>query len=138
MWAKKDSGAWSIPKGEYSESEDPLEAALREFAEETGIEPTGAPIPLTDLKQPGGKIVSAWAVEGDCNASEIRSNMFSMEWPPKSGKTGEFPEIDRGEWFPAEVARSKILRGQRGFLDELELALSKSAPCAVDKSRDQG
>ncbi len=138
LWAKKDSGAWSIPKGECSASEDPLEAALREFAEETGIEPTGAPIPLTDLKQPGGKIVSAWAVEGDCNASKIRSNMFSMEWPPKSGKTREFPEIDRGEWFPAGVARSKILKGQRGFLEELELELSKGAPCAVDRRFDPG
>ncbi|HZO53478.1 MAG TPA: NUDIX domain-containing protein [Bryobacteraceae bacterium] len=125
FWAKKDSGAWSVPKGEYAENEDPLVAARREFAEETGVEPTGKLIPLTDLRQPSGKILSAWAVEGDCDASKIRSNMFSMEWPPKSGRMREFPEIDRGEWFPAEVARNKILRGQRDFLDELESLLGK-------------
>ncbi|MEX2261921.1 MAG: NUDIX domain-containing protein [Bryobacteraceae bacterium] len=119
FWAKKDLGAWSIPKGEYSEGEDPLTAARREFEEETGIAPEGELIQLTDIKQPSGKIVRAWALEGDCDASTVRSNMFSMEWPPKSGKMREFPEIDRGEWFSIEVARTKILKGQMGFLDEL-------------------
>ena len=119
FWAKKDLGAWSIPKGEYTEGEDALTAARREFAEETGTAAAGEPIPLKDVKQPGGKIVSAWALEGDCDASKVRSNMFSMEWPPKSGKTKEFPEIDRGEWFRIEAARSKILKGQVEFLVEL-------------------
>jgi len=119
FWAKKDLGAWSIPKGEYSEGEDALTAAYREFEEETGFAAAGELIPLTDVKQPGGKIVTVWGVEGDCDASIVRSNLFSMEWPPKSGRTQEFPEIDRGEWFPIEAARAKVLKGQLGFLDEL-------------------
>jgi len=119
FWAKKDLGAWSIPKGEYAEGEDALIAARREFAEETGMAAAGEPILLKDVKQPGGKVVTVWALEGDCDASKVRSNMFSMEWPPKSGKTKEFPEIDRGEWFRIEAARSKILKGQVEFLVEL-------------------
>jgi predicted NUDIX family NTP pyrophosphohydrolase len=119
FWAKKDLGAWSIPKGEYSEGEDALAAARREFEEETGMAAAGEPIPLKDIRQPGGKIVKAWALEGDLDASSVRSNMFSMEWPPKSGRTQEFPEIDRGEWFPIEAARTKLLKGQAGFLVEL-------------------
>lgn len=119
FWAKKDLGAWSIPKGEYFEGEHPLTAARREFEEETGIAPAGELIQLTDIKQSSGKIVKAWALEGDCDASALRSNTFSMEWPPKSGRTAEFPEIDRGEWFPIEAARAKLLKGQVRFLDEL-------------------
>ena len=118
-WAKKDSGAWSIPKGEYPGDEDPLAAARREFEEETGIAAAGELIPLTEITQPGGKIVKAWAIEGDCDAANVRSNLFSMEWPPKSGRMQEFPEIDRGEWFPIEAARDKLLKGQVGFLDQL-------------------
>jgi predicted NUDIX family NTP pyrophosphohydrolase len=119
FWAKKDLGAWSIPKGEYSEGEDALTAARREFEEETGIAPAGEVIPLKDVRQPGGKVVKAWALEGDCDATSVRSNMFSMEWPPKSGRTQEFPEIDRGGWFPIDAARAKLLKGQLGFLVEL-------------------
>src|SRR5687767_12795235 len=99
FWAKKDLGAWTLPKGEYTESEDPLDAAKREFEEETGIQPNGEFIPLGQIRQTGGKIASAWAFEGDCDPSKIRSNLFSMEWPPRSGRMQEFPEIDRGEWF---------------------------------------
>ncbi len=119
FWAKKDLGAWSIPKGEYSDDEDALVAAYREFQEETGFAPMGTPIPLTEIKQPGGKMVKAWGIEGDCDASQLRCNLFSMEWPPKSGKILEFPEVDRGEWFPVEAARIKLLHRQVGFLEEL-------------------
>jgi len=121
FWAKKDLGAWSIPKGEYSEGEDPLHAARREFQEETGFVAEGQFIPLRPVTQPGGKIVLAWALEGDCDPRKIASNPFRMEWPPKSGKYREFPEVDRAEWFPLELAREKILKGQRSLLDELRL-----------------
>ena len=124
-WAKKDQGVWSIPKGEYQADEEPLAAARREFAEETGFAaPEGEPIPLAGIKQPGGKIVTAWALEGDCDASPIRSNLFSMEWPPQSGKLREFPEVDRAGWFSIEAARTKLLKGQVGFLDRLVSHLS--------------
>ncbi len=119
FWEKKDLGAWSLPKGEYAEGEEPLSAARREFEEETGIRIEGEFLPLGDLKQPSGKVVRAWAVEGDLEPAQVRSNLFSMEWPPKSGKTQQFPEVDRGEWFPIQEARSKILNGQIGFLDRL-------------------
>lgn len=121
FWAKKDLSAWSIPKGEFTADEEPLEAARREFEEETGISvPAGGTfVPLTPIRQSGGKVVSAWAVEGDCDPSQIRSNTFSVEWPPRSGKKQEFPEVDRAEWFPLEVAREKILKGQLPMLDEL-------------------
>jgi predicted NUDIX family NTP pyrophosphohydrolase len=118
-WARKDEGAWSIPKGEFEEGADPLETARREFREETGSEVTGSLLPLTPLKQPGGKIVHAWAVEGDIDTANIRSNTFSMEWPPHSGIQREFPEVDRGEWFGIQSAKNKLLPGQRGFLDQL-------------------
>lgn len=119
-WANKDAGAWSIPKGEFAADEDALSAAKREFQEETGIRPEGNFIRLTPLKQSGGKLVHAWAVEGDCDAKNITSNSFSIEWPPRSGKHQEFPEVDRAEWFPLEVAKKKMLKGQTGFLDELQ------------------
>lgn len=118
FWQKKDIGAWSIPKGEYLEGEDGLTAAKREFAEETGVKPEGEFIPLGDIKQPGGKVVTAWALEGDCSTT-IRSNNFSMEWPPKSGQMREFPEVDRGNWFPIDEARVHIHRGQTEFLERL-------------------
>jgi predicted NUDIX family NTP pyrophosphohydrolase len=126
FWVKKDAGAWSIPKGEYAEGEDPLEAARREFQEETGSLPEGEPVPLTEIRQAGGKFVKAWAMEADLDASTIRSNTFTMEWPPKSGKQQEFPEIDRAGWFPLNSAREKILGAQAAFLDEL---ISKLANC---------
>jgi predicted NUDIX family NTP pyrophosphohydrolase len=119
FWAKKDEGAWSIPKGEFADDENPLMAARREFEEETGIEPAGEFLPLGSIKQTGGKLVLAWALRFDCDPSSIRSNLFSMEWPPKSGKQQEFPEVDRAEWFGVESARGKILKGQAAFLDRL-------------------
>ena len=119
FWRKKDAGAWSIPKGEYEEGEDPLAAAKREFEEETGIKPQGKFIALGEIKQPGGKVVSAWAFEGDCSPKEIQSNTFSMEWPPKSGHKREFPEVDRADWFALDDARRRIVKGQIGFLDRL-------------------
>ena len=119
FWKNKDDGAWSIPKGEYGDDEDPLAAAKREFAEETGLIPSGDFVPLGEVRQPGGKVVTAWAMEGDFDATNLRSNRFSMPWPPGSGKLQEFPEIDRAEWFPLEVARRKILKGQAEFLDRL-------------------
>ena len=119
FWAKKDEGAWSIPKGEIAEDEDPLPAAKREFYEETGVQIDGQFIALTPVKQAGGKTVYAWAVEADCDAGAIKSNTFSMEWPPRSGKKQEFPEADRASWFSLDEAKKKILKGQLNFMDEL-------------------
>jgi len=119
FWAKKDLGAWSIPKGEVDSDEEPLLAAQREFEEETGIAPEGDFIVLGEAKQAGGKIVTAWAVEGDCDSSGLKSNTFSMQWPPRSGRMAEFPEVDRWEWFSLNDAREKILAGQRIFLERL-------------------
>lgn len=121
FWAKKDDGAWSLPKGEYEPGEDPLEIAVREFGEELGVEPpdVDAAVPLGELRQPSGKRVTAWAVEGDVDVSDVRSNTFEMEWPPRSGRTGEFPEVDRAGWFGPVEARRKLLRGQVAFLDRL-------------------
>jgi predicted NUDIX family NTP pyrophosphohydrolase len=118
-WKRKDLGAWSIPKGEYAGDEGALHAAKREFEEETGIAPRGEFSSLGEIKQPGGKIITAWAFEGDCEPSEISSNTFSIEWPPKSGKQQEFPEVDRADWFALKAARLKILKGQVGFLDRI-------------------
>jgi len=126
-WQKKDLGSWSIPKGEYSEREDAFAAAEREFEEETGIKPRGNFVALGAIKQPSGKLISAWAFEGNCSAKDIRSNVFSIEWPPKSGKMQEFPEVDRAAWFSFEEARERILKGQSGFLDRL-VARIKPAP----------
>jgi predicted NUDIX family NTP pyrophosphohydrolase len=120
FWASKDDGSWSIPKGEFTEDEEPLAAAKREFEEETGVTATGNFIPLEPLRQPSGKIVYAWAVKADFDSTALRSNTFSMEWPPKSGQQQEFPEIDRAAWFTVESARRKILKGQTGFLDQLQ------------------
>jgi predicted NUDIX family NTP pyrophosphohydrolase len=125
FWARKDEGAWSIPKGEYAPGEDPLEAAKREFQEETGFHAAGEFLPLTPRKQPSGKIISAWALEGDGDASAIQSNKFSMEWPPRSGKQQEFPEVDRAGWFSIPAAKAKILKGQMPFLDELNEILDR-------------
>jgi predicted NUDIX family NTP pyrophosphohydrolase len=118
-WAGRDEGTWSIPKGEYSNEEDPLAAAKREFKEETGFDAEGDFLVLTPRKQPSGKLVSAWAFEGDCDVNTLKSNTFSMEWPPHSGKQSEFPEVDRAEWFPVSAAKKKLLKGQTGFIDEL-------------------
>lgn len=125
FWKNKDAGAWSIPKGEYVEGTEPLEAAKREFLEETGSEAGGEFIPLGRLRQPDGKVVSAWALERD-EMPPIRSNTFSIEWPPKSGRMQEFPEVDRGDWFFLVDARKKILKGQVEFLDRLASYCSNS------------
>jgi predicted NUDIX family NTP pyrophosphohydrolase len=120
FWKKRDAGAWSIPNGEIAEGEDALAAARREFLEETGFEPRGEAMQLSPLRQAGGKWVHAWAIEGDCDADAIRSNTFSMEWPPRSGRQAEFPEVDRGAWFAADEARRRILASQAPLIDELE------------------
>jgi predicted NUDIX family NTP pyrophosphohydrolase len=119
FWTKKDIGSWSIPKGEYTDSEDPLTAAKREFQEETSFQVDGNFLPLTPLKQPGGKTVSVWAIEGNCDASKIKSNTFLTEWPPRSGKQQEFPEVDRAGWYTIDIAKKKLLKGQVGFIEEL-------------------
>lgn len=118
-WARKDDGAWSIPKGEFT-AEEPLEAAKREFTEETGFQTNGPYRTLTPIRQPSGKLIHAWAFEGDFDPAAIRSNTFSLEWPPGSGMEKEFPEVDRAGWFSIEKAREKITRGQTGFIDEVE------------------
>ncbi len=118
-WAKKDSASWSIPKGLFDKNENALDAAKREFKEETGFKPAGVFIELTPLKQPSGKIIHCWAFEGDCDSSAIKSNTFSMEWPPHSGEQSEFPEADRADWFDISAAKQKILPGQSSFLDQL-------------------
>lgn len=123
FWAKKDEGSWSVPKGEYTSEEDPFYVAKREFQEETSFKASGEFMPLTPLKQPSGKIITAWAFEGDCDASAIKSNTFMMEWPPRSSKQQEFPEVDRAGWFSIPVAKEKVAKGQVGFLDELEHTL---------------
>lgn len=119
FWAKKDLGAWSIPKGEFGPDEDPLAAAKREYEEETGVTPQGEFISLGEQKQAGGKVVVAWAVEGDCDPSMLKSNLFSIECPPRSGRIAEFPEVDRWAWFTMDEARERILAGQQGFLARL-------------------
>lgn len=126
FWARKDAGSWSIPKGEFIDPEDPLEAAKREFREETGHEIEGPFLPLQPRKQPSGKIVHAWAVQGDIDPERIQSNTFTMEWPKGSGRQKEFPEVDRAEWFEVEEARRRILPGHTGFLDELAGLLRES------------
>lgn len=131
FWATKDAGAWSIPKGEFEAGEDPLEAAKREFKEETGFAVAGNFIELTPVKQPGGKVVYAWAVMGDCEADSIKSNTFSLEWPPRSGKRKEFPEVDRAGWFTPEVAREKILKGQLVLLEELKRKIENNSVSPV-------
>ena len=115
--------AWSIPKGEFEPGEDPLKAARREFHEETGFAVDGSFVLLTPVRQAGGKVVHAWAVEGDCEAESIKSNSFILEWPPRSGQRKTFSEVDRAGWFSLELARDKILKGQLKLLDELQRIL---------------
>src|SRR5687767_7238285 len=119
FWARKDAGAWSIPKGEHDAGDaDPRACAVREFEEETGTAPDPAGlVPLGEVRQKGGKVVTAWAAEGDLDAAAVRSNTFEMEWPPRSGRRQEFPEIDRAGWFGADVAREKLIPAQTAFVD---------------------
>jgi predicted NUDIX family NTP pyrophosphohydrolase len=120
-WTKKDLGAWSIPKGEYEEGEDPRACALREFEEELGVPPPDGDLAeLGPTRQAGGKLVTAWAVEGDVDAGSVRSNTFTLEWPPRSGVMREFPEVDRAQWFSLDDARRRINPAQAVFLDMLE------------------
>lgn len=126
-WARKDDGAWSIPKGEYEPGENPEAVARREFEEETGFVPSGTFWPIGTVTQKGGKRVVAWAFGADFDPARLQSNTFSMEWPPKSGKSREFPEVDRAGWFPLPEARRKILPGQAPFLDALAQVLENRA-----------
>lgn len=120
FWAKKDLGAWSIPKGEHTAEEDPLTAARREFEEETGMTIAGEFLQLGTVRQAGGKLVTAWVCEGDFDPDQLKSNLFEMEWPPRSGRMAKFPEVDRGAWFTLAEAHERILASQREFLTRLE------------------
>jgi predicted NUDIX family NTP pyrophosphohydrolase len=124
IWAKKDQGAWTLPKGEYEQDENPLVAAQREFEEETGFHATGEFVALGSIKQKSGKIVTAWAFEGDCDPAKLTSNTCEIEWPPRSGKRIEIPEVDRGRWFNIDKARQYIREEQEKLLDNLSAALS--------------
>ncbi|HEY1458016.1 MAG TPA: NUDIX domain-containing protein [Solirubrobacteraceae bacterium] len=125
FWARKDNGAWSIPKGEYDPSEDPLQAALREFEEELGHPPPqGLPLHLGSVRQPSGKIIDVWALQGDLDVRDIHSNTFELQWPPGSGELRDYPEVDRAGWFDLAQARDKLTRGQVPFLEELERRLN--------------
>jgi predicted NUDIX family NTP pyrophosphohydrolase len=127
FWAAKDRHAWSIAKGEVEPDESLLHAARREFTEETGFDCAGPTLSLTARRQPGGKVVHAWAVAADCDPHALRSNSFRLEWPPRSGRVREFPEVDRAAWFDIATAREKIHEGQIGFLDELEARLTATS-----------
>ena len=126
FWANRDLGAWSIPKGEYQQGEDPLTAALREFEEETGQRPPGGrALELGTVRQRGGKVLDAWALAGDLDAAATTSNTFTMEWPPRSGKRREFPEVDRAGWFDPEAAREKLVAAQAELVDRLLATLAE-------------
>lgn len=126
LWARRDLGAWTIPKGEYTNAEEPLTAAQREFQEETGFTPVPPFISLSSIKQKSGKVVSAWAFEGDCDPAQLHSNSFEMEWPKRSGHMQAFPEIERAEWFTVDEARRRILPAQEPLLDRLSAWLEGS------------
>lgn len=124
FFAAKDHGVWTIPKGEFTPDEDALAAARREFQEETGFQLSGEFLPLETVRQNSGKIVSAWAIEGDCDPAKLVSNFCPVEWPPRSGKQIEIPEVDRGEWFTMDEARRRMMPAQTPFLDRLEAILN--------------
>jgi predicted NUDIX family NTP pyrophosphohydrolase len=127
FWAKKDEGAWSIPKGLYEEGEDPLAAARRELQEETGCATGGEFLELGAFRQPSGKTIAVWAAEGDFDLRDFHSNVFALEWPPRSGEMREYPEADRAAWFPPDVALVKILKGQAPILQTLFARLASGA-----------
>jgi predicted NUDIX family NTP pyrophosphohydrolase len=139
-WAKKDDGAWSVAKGEYEPGDDPLEAARREFGEEIGTQPpTGPTLDLGEIRQPSGKRVSVWAVEAlSFEVAQVVSNDVDVEWPPRSGRTERFPEVDRAGWFPVPEARRKLLKGQAGFLDRLTGALVETGRTVSDSGDHPG
>jgi predicted NUDIX family NTP pyrophosphohydrolase len=128
FWSRRDAASWTLPKGEIGPGEDPLAAACREFEEETGFPGTPPFHPLGELKQKSGKRITAWAFEGDANPSLLVSNTFEMEWPPRSGRTQNFPEVDRVAWFGPDEARVKLIAGQAPFVDALEALLSRGPP----------
>ena len=130
FWKNRDLGAWSIAKGEAGEGEDLLQTARREFNEETGVSLEGDFIALAPIKQAGGKVVHAWAIECDFDAGAITSNEFSLKWPPRSGVMRRFPEVDRGQWFGVAEAGIRVLAGQRGLIDELQQKLAAAFPAA--------
>lgn len=125
LWARKDDGAWTIPKGQFGDGETPLAAAKREFEEEMGAEPVGDFIDLGSIKQPSGKILWVWAARSDFDVTRLSSNLFEMEWPPRSGRQHAFPELDRAGWFSTGQAHQKILKGQAPFLDRLLAAVAR-------------
>jgi predicted NUDIX family NTP pyrophosphohydrolase len=125
LWANKDAGAWSVPKGLIAAGEDPLQAAIREAHEELGVLVEGEFLPLTPVRQAGGKVVQAWAVRRDFDPAALRSNTFTMQWPPRSGRWQAFPEVDRAAWFSLDEARVRILPAQAAFLDELATRLGR-------------
>lgn len=124
FFSKKDTGVWSLPKGECTSGEDPQTVALREFEEETGVRPDGQPACLGEVRQAGGKVVIVFALEGDLDTRTTRSNSFEMEWPPRSGRRQSFPEVDQAAWFTLDEARRKILAGQLPLLDRLREAVT--------------
>ncbi len=126
FWAKKDAAAWSIPKGEFGDDEEPLAAAQREFAEETGFTVAGPFASLGPLRTGGGKPLHAFAAEAELDPAKIVSNTFQLEWPPRSGRWADFPEVDRAGWFPLEIAREKIHRGQLELLTRLTAAIERA------------
>jgi predicted NUDIX family NTP pyrophosphohydrolase len=128
LWAKKDLGAWTIPKGEYNESEPALNAAIREFGEETGFSVSGDFLELGEIRQAGGKLVTAWAYAGDFDPANLVSNECEIEWPPRSGRQISIPEVDRGAWYAVPEARTRIFESQQPFLDRLLEKLGKNMP----------
>jgi predicted NUDIX family NTP pyrophosphohydrolase len=128
LWARKDLGAWTMPKGQFGPDESALDAAKREFEEEMGSPVRGEFVELGSIRQPSGKIVHAFTAESDFDIATVKSNLFSLEWPPRSGKHGQFPEVDRAEWFSIEEARKRILKGQEPFIDRLLTVLNLTAP----------
>jgi predicted NUDIX family NTP pyrophosphohydrolase len=133
FWARKDLGAWTIPKGEYSAGEQPLDAAQREFTEETGFPAEGTFLELGTIRQAGGKLVSIWAFEGDCDPAALVSGTFQMEWPPRSGRQAEFPEVDRGAWFSFAEARQRLLQSQVPVLEMLAKRLGAAKPADISE-----
>ena len=127
LWARKDLGAWTLPKGQFNGDEQPIAAARREFEEEMGSPPAGEFVEIGSIKQPSGKVIHAFVAESDFDVSTVRSNLFLLEWPPRSGQRVQFPEVDRAAWFSIEEARKRILKGQEPFLDRLLTLLKATA-----------